>query len=259
VADRPGTSKVRLLGVDLDPLTEEEVVRHVLDRAGRREGGLVCTANADHLRQVVAGGVLRDLYAGEADLAVADGVPLLWAARLRGTPLPGRVAGSDLLWSLSEGAAQEGVPVYLLGGREGAADTAAATLVGRYPGLVVAGTACPPPGFDEVEGEVARLADELVAHRPGIVFSALGSPKQEVVNARLHRRLPATWFVGVGAAFDMAAGYVRRAPVWVQRAGLEWSYRLAQEPQRLVRRYLVDDLPLVARLLVSAAGERWRE
>ena len=130
-------------------------------------------------------------------------------------------------------------------------ERAAAELSRRYPGLQVAGTDAPPAGFD-----VAEAGRRLAAARPDIVFVGLGFPKQERVIAAVAAGLPGAWFIGCGAAIPFAAGALPRAPRWMQRAGLEWVYRLLSEPRRLVRRYLVDDLPFAARLLLLAALAR---
>lgn len=235
-------------------MTEHQVVDHVVDACRRGEGGLLVTPNVDHLRQIAAGSWLGAVYA-EADLAVADGMPLIWASQLLGQPLPERVAGADLLGLLTEAAAAHGLSIYLLGGSPGAADEAAARFTRRWPALKIAGVSCPPRGFERERGGLERLCTEVAATDPALVFTALGAPKQEYVNLALRSRLPRAWCLGVGAAVDMAAGHVRRAPEWAQRAGVEWLYRLAQEPGRMARRYLVEDAPFAARLLGAAALE----
>lgn len=246
-----------LVDLGVDALREAEVVDRIVDSAASGQGGLVVTPNIDHLRQIHEGSWLGAVYA-DADLVVADGMPLLWAARLRGTPLPARVAGSDLLWSVSRGAARRGVSVYLLGGRPGAAERSAERLEAHAPGLRVVGTSCPPVGFERQRGGIDAIADHLRELRPGVVFTALGAPKQDILNATLRRQLPDMWFLGVGAAVDMAGGFVDPAPAWARNNGAEWVFRLAREPRRLARRYLVHGLPFATRLLTAAVVERRR-
>ncbi|MER5626596.1 WecB/TagA/CpsF family glycosyltransferase [Streptosporangium sp. NPDC002544] len=241
--------RVRVAGVAIDPMTEGEVVDHVVAALKRGEGGHLVTPNIDISRIVARDERARGFVEG-ADLAVADGMPLVWAARLLGTPLPGRVAGADLIWSLSEAAAFYRHPVYLLGGPAGAAVQAACELVGRHPKLVIAGVDAPPYGFEDDPESYARVRDAVIAAAPRLVFVGLGFPKQERLIASLRRDLPGTWFVGCGSAIAFAAGTVRRAPAWMRRGGLEWLFRLTREPGRLARRYLVDDLPYALRLLV---------
>lgn len=205
-------------------------------------GGWIVTPNLDHMRRLARDDRLRASYS-RADLAVADGMPLVWMARLQRTPLPCRVAGSDLISSLASAAARDGHSIFLLGGDPGTADGAAQELVRRFPGLRVAGTACPAHGFEHRAEDVDALAAQLAITRPDIVFVALGSPKQEALIERLRPILPNAWWLGVGISFSFVAGAVRRAPPWLQRSGLEWLHRMVQEPNRLLRRYLVDDLP----------------
>ncbi|MGJ6961035.1 WecB/TagA/CpsF family glycosyltransferase [Streptosporangium sp. G11] len=240
--------RVRVAGVAIDPMTESEVVDHVVAALKRGEGGHLVTPNVDISRTVARDAGARR-FVERADLAVADGMPLVWAARLLGTPLPGRVTGADLIWSLSEAAAFYRHPVYLLGGPQGTAAQAARELVGRHPKLVIAGVGAPPYGFEDDPESYARVRDAVIAAAPRLVFVGLGFPRQERLIASLRRDLPGTWFVGCGSAIAFAAGTVRRAPVWMRRGGLEWIFRLTREPGRLARRYLVDDLPYALRLL----------
>ncbi|MFF3438023.1 WecB/TagA/CpsF family glycosyltransferase [Streptosporangium sp. NPDC002721] len=240
--------RVHVAGVAVDPMTESEVVDHVVAALKRGEGGHLVTPNVDISRTVARDPQARR-FVERADLAVADGMPLVWAARLLGTPLPGRVTGADLIWSLSEAAAFYRHPVYLLGGPRGAAAQAARELVNRHPKLVIAGVGTPPYGFEDDPETYARVRDAVIAAAPRLVFVGLGFPRQERLIASLRRDLPGTWFLGCGSAIAFAAGTVRRAPTWMRRGGLEWLFRLTREPGRLARRYLVDDLPYALRLL----------
>ncbi|WP_344970025.1 WecB/TagA/CpsF family glycosyltransferase [Streptosporangium fragile] len=243
--------RVHVAGVAIDPMTESEIVDHVVAALKRGEGGHLVTPNVDICRTVGRDPRARALVEG-ADLVVADGMPLVWAARLLGTPVPGRVTGADLIWSLSEAAAFYRYPVYLLGGPPGAAAQAACELILRYPNLVVAGVDSPPYGFEDAPESCARVRDAVVAAGPRLVFVGLGFPKQERLIAALRKDLPGTWFVGCGSAIAFTAGTVRRAPAWMRRSGLEWLFRLAGEPGRLARRYLVDDAPYALGLLTTS-------
>ena len=122
--------------------------------------------------------------------------------------------------------------------------------------LAVVGIAVPEPGFEAHARAVTELIERIRTARPAIVFLTFGTPKQELLAMRLADALPEVWWIGVGAAFDMAAGHVRRARLWVQRAGLEWAFRLGQEPRRLFRRYVAGDIPFSARLFVTSARQR---
>ena len=252
---------MRLAGVELHALTEAQCVEHLIDESSAGRGGWVVTANLDHLRRLVHDRSYAQLCA-EASVVVADGMPLVWASRIQGTPLPERVAGSSLISTLSAAAAAADRSVYLLGGDPGTADAAANVLRQRDPRLRVAGTHFPPIGFDQDPARVTRIGNMLAQTKPDIVFVALGSPKQERLICTLRSRLPGAWWLGVGISFSFLCGQVRRAPGWMQRGGLEWVHRLAQEPNRLFRRYLVDGSPFAARLLAGAALQRitlgWR-
>lgn len=248
---------VRFMGEPVHAVTEAQVVAFVLAGVREGRGGWVVTHNLDHLRRLKTDPSFARLCAG-ATLRTADGRPLLWAARLRGTPLPERVAGSDLVWSLSAALAAGGHSVFLLGGNPGTADRAASIFRSRYPGLRIAGTACPEPGFEREPGRVDELCQQVARSGAEVTYVALGSPKQERLAARLCELHPRGWSIGVGISLSFVTGEVRRAPAWMRAAGLEWAHRLAQEPGRLARRYLIEGIPFAARLMFEAATHRDR-
>jgi len=250
--------RVPLGGLAMDPLTEPEVVNRVLNALDQGRGGWIVTPNVDILRQVAADPGLR-AQLNEASLVVADGAPLVWAARLAGQALPARVAGSDLIWSLSRGLARSGGSIFVLGGTPGAPDgahRAAAVLAEACPGLRVAGAHCPPFGFDRDPALLHAVCAEVVKSRPQMVYVGIGFPRQEHLIGRLRAALPGTWFLGCGAAINFVAGDVQRARPVLQKAGLEWLDRLAREPRRLARRYLREDAPFAAALLARSLHHR---
>jgi N-acetylglucosaminyldiphosphoundecaprenol N-acetyl-beta-D-mannosaminyltransferase len=247
---------ISLHGVTLHAITEAQAVAHVIASLDVHHGGVVVTPNLDHLRRCRLDPDFAELVS-RADLAVADGMPLVWASRLQGTPVPQRVAGSNLISSLSAAAAASSRSIFLLGGAAGTAEAAGQLLRQRYPGLVVAGQLCPPIGFENDPEQIRAIGDALVAARPDIVFVALGSPKQERLIAELRPLLPSAWWLGVGISFSFLTGDVKRAPQWMQRIGIEWVHRLIQEPRRLFARYLIHGLPFAAGLFAKAAIERF--
>jgi N-acetylglucosaminyldiphosphoundecaprenol N-acetyl-beta-D-mannosaminyltransferase len=249
--------KVRVGGLEFDALTETEVISFVSEAWATGRGGSIVTVNIDIARATARSPELAGLVA-TGSLVVADGMPLVWAARAAGDELPERVAGSSLITTLSAAAAQDGRSVFLLGGADGVPDKAAQTLVARSPGLRIAGTDSPPFGFDGTDEGVQRTVAKVAAAGPDLVFVALGFPRQEQLISRLRRELPEAWFVGCGGAITMMAGVTPRAPRAMQRLGLEWAHRLALEPRRLARRYLRDDLPFAVGLLIRSAGGRFR-
>jgi N-acetylglucosaminyldiphosphoundecaprenol N-acetyl-beta-D-mannosaminyltransferase len=249
---RDRRERISLMGMPVDAVTEREAVDAIVDALRDGDGGWVITPNLDHLRHHRDSGAVRRAFA-DADLVLADGMPLVWASRLMGDPLPERVTGSSLIWTLSAMAAEHGRSVYLLGGTPGTAERSATALQRLNPALQVAGTSCPQPGFEATPGAMSTIARDVVAARPDIVYVALGAPKAERLIATMRPLLPHAWWIGVGISFSFASGAITRAPRWMQRAGVEWLHRVAQEPRRLARRYFLDDAPFAARLLANAA------
>ncbi len=245
-------TSVEILDMRVDALSPQEAVRRIVESVG---GGCVLTPNLQHLRAYRRSPAIRRAFQ-RCELVVADGMPLVWASRLQGTPLPARIAGSDLIWSLSDAAARHGQAVYLLGGSPGTAETAADELCDRYRGLRIAGTHCPPIGFERSADEVAELLRRVRLARPDIIYIGLPLGKQLAVMEALRLAVPSAWLVGVGVSFSFVTGDVRRAPAWVQRTGFEWLYRLSQEPRRLGRRYLVEGLPFFLGLMAQVSGKR---
>ncbi len=249
--------RVQLDGTGIDRITEEEVVAVVRDALAHGRGGRILTPNIDILRRAQGDEETRR-FLDDADLIVADGMPLIWASRLGGTPLPERVAGSSLIRSLSEGLGRDGRSIFVIGGTPAADDVrdgatrAADRLAADCPGLRIAGTLCPPFGFERDPATYADLCRKVADAAPDLVFVGLGFPKQERVIDRLRRALPDSWFIGCGAAVNFVAGDVGRAPRWMQRTGLEWAHRLGTEPRRLAGRYLRHDAPYALRLLARA-------
>ncbi len=230
--------QVSLFGIRVHALSLAEAVDLLIALAGDDRPHYVVTPNAHHIVQIRRDVHLRQIY-NSADLVLADGMSLIWASRLLGTPLHARVAGSDLFPRLCGAAAECGYRVFLLGGGPGVAQTAAEKLARTYPQLKVVGVYSPPYGFENDPKENARIVRLIRESRPDILFVALGFPKQELWISRYARECGVPLSIGVGAAFDFIAGIRRRAPLWMQRAGLEWLHRLLQEPRRLWYRYLV--------------------
>ncbi len=234
--------RVGLFGFEIDPLSMREAVDEVyawVDRGGLR-CRFVVTPNVDHsvLYQEHAG--LRRAYAN-ASLVLADGMPVVAAARLLGRGLKERVAGSDLAPALFEAAdVRGGLRVFLLGAAPGVADRAAANIARRWPAVDVVGTYSPPLGFEHDWAENEAILERIVAARPDVLLVGLGAPKQELWVDAHRQRIEAPVALCVGATIDFLAGEKRRAPRWMRRVGLEWLHRMASEPRRLLTRYLRD-------------------
>ena len=244
-----------IMGLPFDQLDQQTLIRIVLEGLRARNGGWINTANLDILRQFTENSESRKLVLA-ASHRVADGLPVVWASRVAGTPVPERVPGSDLVLSLPEAAAQAGVSVFLLGGNPGVAAAAAGRLRARYPGLQSVESYCPPFGYEDDPQELDRIKEALRRARPALVLVGLGFPKQEKLISWLRYELPQTWFVGVGISLSFLAGEQPRAPAVLQRLGLEWMHRLWHEPSRLFRRYVVQGLPFGLRLFAWALAHR---
>jgi N-acetylglucosaminyldiphosphoundecaprenol N-acetyl-beta-D-mannosaminyltransferase len=244
------------MGLPLHCFTATSVVEHLIGESLAGVGGYVVTPNLDNLQALSRDNELRR-KALAAEVRIADGMPLLWASRIKGTPLPGRVAGSDLIFSLAEAMRAGRRTLFLLGGEPGTADRAAAVLRERSQGLQVVGTYCPPQGYERSDEEMAEIRRHVVAARPDFVYVGLPFPKASGLIADLRQSLPATWFLGLGISFSFVCGDIDRAPGWMQKTGLEWVHRLIQEPRRLARRYLIDGLPFALRLFWSSFKERY--
>jgi N-acetylglucosaminyldiphosphoundecaprenol N-acetyl-beta-D-mannosaminyltransferase len=254
----PPTPRLRIGRLELDPLGLEEALDAIEALVLAGQGGAVFTPNVDHVVKAERDAELRGAYAA-ADLALADGMPLVWASRLLGAPLPERVAGSDLVVPLAARAARRGWRLYLLGGAPGDAARAAEVLA-RDPGVRIAGVDAPDLDLSPAGAEACRAAAERVrAARPDLVYVALGAPKQELwIHRHLDLLRPAV-VLGVGASLAFVAGTVPRAPRWMSRAGLEWLHRLSREPRRLWRRYLVEDAAFAPILLRTWRARRRAE
>jgi N-acetylglucosaminyldiphosphoundecaprenol N-acetyl-beta-D-mannosaminyltransferase len=242
---------VSLMGLCLARIDRYQLLDHLFAALREGHGGWVVTANLDFLRRYVLDPRARDLY-DAAEIRVADGMPLVWACRLQGDKLPERVPGSSLVGLMVERAAQEGRSVYLLGGAPGVNERAAKALVEKHPSLRLCGASSPIIGSPPSASEVDAVFAELAHLRPDILLVGLGSPKQEELIRALRARLPSTWMVGVGITLSFIAGDVMRAPAWMRKMGIEWVHRMLQDPRRLVKRYLVEDLPFVFRLFPHA-------
>jgi N-acetylglucosaminyldiphosphoundecaprenol N-acetyl-beta-D-mannosaminyltransferase len=253
------TSRVQVDEVSFDKVTMREAVRWIVRMAKRRDRArYVCTGNLDHLVLADRDPAFKAAYRA-ADLVVADGAPVVWLSRIASAAsLPERVAGSDLFWEIARASGEASLRLFLLGGSPGSAARAAEVIEERHGNARVVGTYCPPRETFETEAEQERIR-KIVRHAaPDILLVAFGAPKQEKWIAANRHSLAVPVSIGVGGSFEMAAGIVRRAPVWVQKSGLEWLYRFAQEPTRLFRRYFVDDLPYLAGAAARALVQRLR-
>jgi N-acetylglucosaminyldiphosphoundecaprenol N-acetyl-beta-D-mannosaminyltransferase len=235
--------KVILFGVPIDNLTLAETVDRIEEMicAGPTHQHVV--VNVDKIVKLQKEEQLRIAILG-CDLINADGQPIVWASRLLGCPLKERVTGIDLFAALIERCAATGHRPFLLGARTEVVARVAEILRAKHPQLKLAGFR---NGYWKPDEEAAVVA-EVRAARADMLFVAMSSPKKELFLQKWKAELQLPFVMGVGGTFDVVAGMVKRAPRWMQRSGLEWLHRLLQEPRRMWRRYLVEDMAFLGLL-----------
>ena len=235
-------SRVRILDLYLSRVSMVDILEQV--EGFIREGGphQVVTANMRFLSIALADPLFANVV-NSAHLAIADGMPLVWLSKLLGKPLPQRITGCDLVHSLAKLAAEKGYSVYILGGERGTAETAGNHLRAMHPNLELVGSR---HGYFTPDEE-PEVVSNICACRPQLLFAGLGCPKQDFWIHRWSTDLQVPVCIGVGGTLDILAGRLRRAPGWIQRSGFEWAYRLQQEPKRLWRRYVLQDVPTTLR------------
>jgi len=231
------TDRVDVLGIHVSVTDLDDTVETFVRWIDRGERHLVCVTDMNSLLHARAEEKLTEVF-NTSGLTVPDGMPLVWAGKRAGFDRMGRVAGPDLLERVMAEAAERGWTQYFYGGAETVAEELRDTFQERHPALKVNGVEC-PPYRPLTEAEDAEVVARMNASKADIIWIGLGAPKQERWMAEHRDRLDAAILIGVGAAFDFHTGRLDRAPLWMQRSGLEWSYRLYKEPRRLWRRYVL--------------------
>lgn len=241
----------RILNGRFDRLSEGQVIEELIRTIRTGQRGILCTVNVAILMMMRSNARLQR-FVDSAKWTVADGQPLIWASHLTRQPLPERVTGIDLIDRLCARAVREDIGVYFLGASDKIARATADVLRTRHPGLDVRGYADGYFGPDEAPARARAVA----ASGAELLFVAMGVPRQEWFIEEQWEHLGARIVIGVGGSFDVAAGVRKRAPAFIQRAGLEWAYRAAQEPRRLFKRYLVTNsqfIGLISWTAITAA------
>ncbi len=236
MAERGKDLRINVLGVGISVLNLTEATHIIAGSLRKKPLGYVCVTGVHGVIESQRDVQLRAIL-NRAFLNTPDGMPMVWLGQLRGHHDMGRVYGPDLMLALMALSPQYGLRHFLFGGAQGVAEVLRHRLMDRFPGLLITGV-YEPPFRPLLPAEERALADQVEQARPDIFWVGLSTPKQERFMAQFHGRLGVPLMIGVGAAFDFHAGRVRQAPVWMQRSGLEWLFRLWQEPQRLWRRYL---------------------
>jgi len=241
--------RIDLMGCAIDNLSMEETLQTIegFIQDGRPHQHVV--VNVDKLVKASRDAELRKII-NDCALINVDGMPVVWASRLLGKPLKERVAGVDLFEALMRRAGEKGWRVFLLGAKEEVVSKVASTYQRKYPRLVLAGYR---NGYWKGEAEERQVVEQIRDARPDLLFVAISSPKKEQFLGRYQADMKIPFAMGVGGTFDVAIGHVKRAPVWMQKSGLEWFYRFLQEPRRMYRRYFIEDMAFVWLLIKEAA------
>ena len=247
---------VNVLGVKIDPVdldkAAQTVVAWLTEDTGRAR--YICATGVHGVMEAQRDGQFRAIL-NNAALNVPDGMPMVWLGRFAGFRSMGRVFGPTFMLEVCKRTAPLNVRHFFYGGMEGVAERLAEAMRTRYPGLRVAGSFCPP--FRPLtENEVANIAERINRCQADIVWVGLSTPKQERWIAEIVPHLEPKLLFSVGAAFDFNLGAIKRAPVWMQQASLEWLYRLMQEPRRLYKRYLLNNPAFIALVLNQLIGFR---
>ena len=235
---------MKFMNTEIDNLTMQETLQAVDSLISENKSAYVVTPNVDHIVKLETDQELQAAYAN-ASLILTDGKPLLWIAKWYGTPIKEKISGSDLFPLLCDMAAKKGYRMFFLGAAEGVAAKAAQSLSERYTGLQVVGTYSPPFGFEKDSVEMDKIKAMIQEAKPDILIVGLGCPKQEIFMYHHCQELCVPVSFGLGASFDFEAGNVKRAPKWMANHGLEWLFRITQDPKRMAKRYLVDDRKIV--------------
>ncbi len=236
-------SRMQFMNTEIDNLTMDEALQTINELILEDRNAFVVTPNVDHIIQLERGGELAEAYK-QADLILTDGKPLIWISKWYGTAIREKISGSDLFPRLCELAVEKSYKMFFLGAAEGIAAKAAEKLKEKNPGLQVVGTYSPPKGFENDEEEMKKIFRMIKEASPHILIVALGCPKQELFIFHNRKELGVPISLGLGASIDFEAGNIKRAPRWMADHGLEWLYRITQDPKRLAKRYLVDDMKI---------------
>jgi N-acetylglucosaminyldiphosphoundecaprenol N-acetyl-beta-D-mannosaminyltransferase len=250
----PAQARTNVLGVGISAVNLETAVARIADWISNREKHYVCVTGVHGVMESQYDRELKAIH-NAAGMVTPDGMPMVWLSQMGGAHYVGRVYGPDLMLELCRASVQANYSHFFYGGAEGIADLLSTRLKEQFPGLNVVGT-WTPPFRPLTEAEDIELVEKVNSLQPDIVWVGLSTPKQERFMAAHIGRLDAPVMIGVGAAFDFHAGLKKQAPVWMQRSGLEWVFRLVTEPKRLWRRYLTNNPRFVLLVLAQKLGLR---
>ncbi|WP_294371754.1 WecB/TagA/CpsF family glycosyltransferase [uncultured Clostridium sp.] len=236
--------RIKLLNTEVDNLTMDEAIKEIEKLILKKKISYVVTPNVDHIVKLESDSEMKEAYMN-ADLILTDGMPLVWISKIKSTSIKEKISGSDLFPKVCELAAKKGYTVFLLGAAQGVAQKAAENLINKFDGLNIVGTYSPKYGFENDKEEVQHILNIINDKKPDILAVGLGAPKQEKFIYKYRNELKVPVSLAIGAGIDFEAGVVSRAPVWMQKHGMEWFYRLCKEPRRMAKRYLIDDFKII--------------
>ena len=236
-------NRLRFMNSYIDNVTKEEAIAHIEECINTRKIGHIITPNVDQVIRIESDKYFKEIYEN-AELLLADGTPLVWISRWYKKPIKEKICGSDLVPDLCKLAAQKGYLIFLLGSAEGVAAKAAENLKKNNPGLRVAGVYSPPYGFEKDKNEIDKINKMLFNSKADMLFVGMGVPKQDIFIYENMNKYQIPMSFSIGATIDFEAGIQKRAPKWVNHIGMEWLYRLAHDPKRMFKRYIIDDMKI---------------
>lgn len=240
--------RIKFLNTYIDNLTISECMEEIEKLVNNGLYNYIVTPNVDHIVKLDKDKEFQTVYK-YANLIVTDGMPLIWISKLLKNPIKEKISGSDLFPMVCDMCSKKGYSIFLLGAKEGMAQKAAENLTKRYQGLNIVGTYSPSFGFEDKSDEIELIIKIINDAKPDILAVGLGAPKQEKFIYKYKERLKVPVSMAIGATIDFEAGNIKRAPIWMQKVGFEWAYRLCKEPKRMFRRYIVDDTKIVKLVL----------
>lgn len=235
--------KQKLLNTYVNSITMREAIQGIEYNIQNKIKSYVIAVNTDVIIRIENDTYLKEI-ADNADIVIVDGQPLVWISKWHKTPVKGRIAGSDLVPALCKVSARKNYSIFIIGGKSGVADKARQNLERDIPQIRIVGTYSPPFGFEKDKEELKHINEMISKVHPDIVIACLGCPKQEKWIYENYLKYDATVSICAGATVDFLAGRIKRAPNWMRSHGLEWLYRMTQDPKRLIKRYLVDDMKI---------------
>lgn len=235
----------RFLNIQIDNLNMKEAIDRIDKLINDGKYHYVVTPNVDHIVKLEKDQVFVNVYKN-ADLILTDGMPLIWISKLQGNPIKEKLSGSDIFPKVCELANNKGYKIFLLGAADGVAQKAAENLEQRFKNLNIVGCYSPSYGFEKKDKEIKHIINLINKYKPDILAVGLGAPKQEKFIYKYKDKLQVPISLAIGATIDFEAGNIKRAPIWMQKSGLEWLYRFIKEPKRMFRRYFIDDFKILS-------------